>query len=172
MSLDWYCLRTVTKREFTVEKQLQELGQGEVYCPKEYIDMRTRRKPDLIEIAAFLPSYLFFKHNAGLDGDSFDRVQKIKSVVEIIRSKNMEGYRYPTKVSDILINEIKSKESAGIIDSRQLYGEGDRVRLKTGKFDEYFAGEIVALKNKLFVILLDNGSRLTVSDANMIPDVI
>ena len=94
-------------------------------------------------------------------------------MVEIVRSKNLEGYRYPIKVSNNLILQIKSKENAGqIIDSRQLYGEGDRVRLKTGKFDEYFAGEIVALKNKLFEILLDNGSRLTVSDANMIPDVI
>lgn len=114
---NWYVLNTKPKKELQVEKLFRE-GGFQVYNPKYRDENR---------IKSFFPSYEFVCFDFPLQYQLVKYTRGVKRVVG-----NREG---PIPVPDRVLNEIRSREVAGLIEFEKYGAEpdpGDEIEVVEG----------------------------------------
>ncbi len=169
----WYAIQTKYNKEEDVIFALASRGYRG-YCPLTLIDKRLQ-KNEKRTTAPLFPLYAFVQMDEGTD--DFYPITKTPGVWKIVKMTAREdGFLYPTKMPDLIIESLMAMEDDNGIHSRHKsdYEKGDSVTVIRGPF-KAFPAEIHSMdKEQRVFILLDflNGTkRVEVNYRDIVPVV-
>lgn len=134
--LEWFCLRTQTKREHIAATILSKIDSVEVFCPRVSQIKKTRTgKKRFVE--AMFPGYIFAKFSLQ---DNYRRVIHTQGVSNLV----YQGER--KSIPDSLITELRSNVPEGIIEAPDL-------SIEPGAKVEFVAGSLKGLNGQVLAQL-------------------
>jgi len=154
--LEWFCLRTQTKREHIAAAILAKIDSVEVFCPRISQIKKTRTgKKRFVE--AMFPGYIFAKFSLR---DNYRRVIHTQGVSQLIQ----QGER--RALPEQLIEDLRVSVPEGIIEAPDPSIEpGARVEFSSGSL-QGLNGKVLAqlsATNRIQVLLEFLGNEITVA---------
>lgn len=154
--LDWFCLRTQTKREHIAAAILAKIESVEVFCPRISQIKKTRTgKKRFVE--AMFPGYIFAKFSLR---DNYRRVIHTQGVSQLVQ----QGER--RALPDQLIEDLRASVPEGIIEAPDLsIVPGAQVKFSSGSL-QGLNGKVLAqlsATNRIQVLLEFLGNEITVA---------
>ncbi|MEZ7843750.1 MAG: transcription termination/antitermination NusG family protein [Opitutales bacterium] len=154
--LDWFCLRTQTKREHIAAAILAKIESVEVFCPRISQIKKTRTgKKRFVE--AMFPGYIFAKFSLR---DNYRRVIHTQGVSQLVQ----QGER--RALPEQLIEDLRASVPEGIIEVPDLsIVPGAQVKFSSGSL-QGLNGKVLAqlsATNRIQVLLEFLGNEITVA---------
>lgn len=135
-SLEWFCLRTQTKREHIAAAILSKIENVEVFCPRISQIKKTRTgKKRFVE--AMFPSYIFAKFSLK---DNYRRVIHTPGVSKLVHQGERKA------LPEQLVSELKASLPNGIIEAP------DR-SIEPGATIEFITGSLKGLNGQVLAQL-------------------
>ena len=154
--LEWFCLRTQTKREHIAAAILAKIDSVEVFCPRISQIKKTRTgKKRFVE--AMFPGYIFAKFSLR---DNYRRVIHTQGVSQLVQ----QGER--RALPEQLIEDLRASVPEGIIEAPDPSIEpGARIEFSSGSL-QGLNGKVLAqlsATNRIQVLLEFLGNEITVA---------
>jgi transcriptional antiterminator RfaH len=154
--LEWFCLRTQTKREHIAAAILSKIHSVEVFCPRISQIKKTRTgKKRFVE--AMFPGYIFAKFSLI---DNYRRVIHTQGVCGLVGQGNRRA------LPEHLINELRASLPEGIIEARDPSIEpGANIEFVSGSL-KGLNGTVLAqlpAQNRIQILLEFLGNEITVA---------
>lgn len=154
--LEWFCLRTQTKREHIAAAILAKIDSVEVFCPRISQIKKTRTgKKRFVE--AMFPGYIFAKFSLR---DNYRRVIHTQGVSQLVQ----QGER--RALPEQLIEDLRASVPEGIIEVLDLsIVPGAQVKFSSGSL-QGLNGKVLAqlsATNRIQVLLEFLGNEITVA---------
>ena len=154
--LEWFCLRTQTKREHIAAVILAKIDSVEVFCPRISQIKKTRTgKKRFVE--AMFPGYIFAKFSLR---DNYRRVIHTQGVSQLVQ----QGER--RALPEQLIEDLRASVPEGIIEVPDLsIVPGAQVKFSSGSL-QGLNGKVLAqlsATNRIQVLLEFLGNEITVA---------
>lgn len=154
--LEWFCLRTQTKREHIAAAILSNIDGVEVFCPRISQIKKTRAGKKRFTEAMF-PGYIFAKFSLR---DNYRRVIHTQGVSRLVEQGDRRA------VPEKIIEDLRSSLPEGIIEAPDLSIEpGAEVEIITGSL-KGLNGKVLAQlpsANRIQVLLDFLGREITVA---------
>jgi len=154
--LEWFCLRTQTKREHIAATILSKIGSVEVFCPRISQIKKTRTGKKRFTEAMF-PGYIFAKFSYRED---YRRIIHTQGVTGIV------GHGDRRAVPEHIVHDLRSSLPEGIIEAPDLSIEpGAEIEFISGGL-KGLNGKVLAqlpAKNRIQVLLEFLGNEITVA---------
>lgn len=154
--LEWFCLRTQTKREHIAAAILSKADDVDVFCPRVSLIKKTRvGKKRFVE--AMFPGYIFAKFSLS---DNYRRVIHTQGVTGIVGHGNRKA------VPEYVVEDLRANLPEGIIEAPDPSIEpGAKVQFVTGSL-KGLNGQVLAqlpAKNRIQILLEFLGQEITVA---------
>ncbi|MBT4758824.1 MAG: hypothetical protein HOO08_10595 [Opitutae bacterium] len=154
--LEWFCLRTQTKREHIAAAILAKIESVEVFCPRISQIKKTRTgKKRFVE--AMFPGYIFAKFSLR---DNYRRVIHTQGVSQLVQ----QGER--RALPEQLIEDLRASVPEGIIEAPDpSIAPGAQVKFSSGSL-QGLNGKVLAqlsATNRIQVLLEFLGNEITVA---------
>ena len=154
--LEWFCLRTQTKREHIASAILAKIESVEVFCPRISQIKKTRTgKKRFVE--AMFPGYIFAKFSLR---DNYRRVIHTPGVSQLVQQGERRALPGP------LIEDLRASVPEGIIEASDPSIEpGAQVKFSSGSL-QGLNGKVLAqltATNRIQVLLEFLGNEITVA---------
>ena len=134
--LEWFCLRTQTKREHIAAAILSKIDSVEVFCPRISQIKKTRTgKKRFVE--AMFPGYIFAKFSLI---DNYRRVIHTQGVCGLVGQGNRRA------LPEHLINQLRASIPEGIIETPDP-------SIEPGAQVEFVSGSLIGLNGKVIAQL-------------------
>lgn len=134
--LEWFCLRTQTKREHIAAAILSKIDAVEVFCPRISQIKKTRSgKKRFVE--AMFPGYIFAKFSLQ---DNYRRIIHTQGVSSLVHQGERKA------IPESLINQLKENVPEGII-------EAPDPSIEPGAKIEFVSGSLKGLNGQVLAQL-------------------
>lgn len=135
-SLEWFCLRTQTKREHIAAAILSKIVDVEVFCPRISQIKKTRTgKKRFVE--AMFPGYIFAKFSLK---NNYRRVIHTQGVTQLVHQGERKA------LPEQLVIDLKASLPEGIIEAPDL-------SIEPGATIEFITGSLKGLNGKVLAQL-------------------
>lgn len=163
MTVPYYVLRAITRRETTAVKSLTEMRIA-CYLPMERLDRRFGGEDGYIDRPLF-PGYLF----AEIPDDDYHAAINAFAVLGPVYGHNALGERIPRQIDPDLVQVIREAQEAGAFDRRRTVKPlviGDTVRVTSGPFADRISA-IIELRGQDRLTLLFGGLMTEMSTSEV-----
>jgi len=125
--MHWYLVHTKPRQERTALQNLEQQGY-ECYLPTMLAE-KLRQGAVTLNDEPLFPRYLFIRLGWGLDAKSWVPIRSTRGVSRLVSFGNDVA-----RISDDLINHLKTRETLARDEPERLFSAGERVCLMDGPF--------------------------------------
>lgn len=156
--LDWYLIRSATRRELTAEEGLVEAGFA-VYLPVMTVKRRLGRRKVRINRALF-PGYMFVGLGDGQGLYGVEAVEAVHAVVRFSRERDPQRLRFPL-IQTILAQQLEGAFDRTRKDRRKDPERGEPIDIIAGQFKGFPAEFVLRRPDDRIELLLTMFGRKT-----------
>ncbi len=125
--MHWYLIHTKPRQEACALQNLAQQGY-DCYLPLLASEKLIRGAVTKLAEPLF-PRYLFIRLDTGDSAKSWSPIRSTRGVSKLVTFGNQ-----PAKVSDMLVDLIRARETSGEIAEKRLYNPGESIRVVNGPF--------------------------------------